>query len=173
MLHGRDWNLSGALCFLLLLGCTRVHAPASPLCPAGLSEATGAIWPTFEGAASTAALSFPATRPHPGPVISTAACRLELPGGQMRVRCHPHLPPQQSEMHTEGSGGLDSALIAERPRVQPRPCPDSPPGVWLQDEGILTSALPFVITDSQTLNFPRGFRNESKSLSRKPETQRG
>ena len=128
MLHGRDWNLSGALCFLLLLGCTRVHAPASPLCPAGLSEATGAIWPTFEGAASTAALSFPATRPHPGPVISTAACRLELPGGQMRVRCHPHLPPQQSEMHTEGSGGLDSALIAERPRVQPRPCPDSPQG---------------------------------------------
>ena len=128
MLHGRDWNLSGALCFLLLLGCTRVHAPASPLCPVGLSEATGAVWPTFEGAASTAALSFPATRPHPGPVISTAACRLELPGGQMRVRCHPHLPPQQSEMHTGGSGGLDSALIAERPRVQPRPCPDSPRG---------------------------------------------
>ena len=32
----------------------------------------------------------------------------------------------------------------------------TPPGVWLQDSGILGSALPFVITDSQTLNFPRG-----------------
>ena len=72
------------------------------LCPAGLSEATGAVWTTFEGAASTAALSFPAIRPHPGPVISRAACRLELPGGQMRVRCHPHLPPQQSEMAHRG-----------------------------------------------------------------------
>lgn len=102
MLHGRDWNLSGALGFLLPLGCTRVRAPASPLCPAGLSEATGAVWTTFEGAASTAALSFPAIRPHPGPVISRAACRLELPGGQMRVRCHPHLPPQQSEMAHRG-----------------------------------------------------------------------
>lgn len=97
MLHGRDWNLSGS----------RLSAPAGmyPCACACLTSAQrgsakhgSRLDYTFEGAVSTAALSFPAIRPHPGPVISRAACRLELPGGQMRARCHPHLPPQQSEM---------------------------------------------------------------------------
>lgn len=123
-LHKRQ----GLSAFMLPLGCTRVHAPASPLCPVGLSEATGAVWPAFEGAASIAALCQPPglTMGLSSPGLPTAwSCLVARQGSDAALTC------LHNKVRWQIEGVWWPGLCPHRreTRVQPKPCPDSPRGL--------------------------------------------
>lgn len=93
------------------------------------------------------------------------------------IRCHPHLPRQQSEMAAGGAWRPGPCLCHRETQCPAQALP------WLPQEfdsslcskTRLSQSLPltFKITDPQNLSIQRDFGIESNSLGRKIEAQRG